>query len=35
MEPFYTGPEKMAAQMKADYAKSAKVIKTANIHIEP
>jgi tripartite-type tricarboxylate transporter receptor subunit TctC len=35
MEPFYTGPEKMAAQMKADYAESAKVIKTANIHIEP
>jgi tripartite-type tricarboxylate transporter receptor subunit TctC len=35
MEAFFTGPEKMAAQMQADYAESAKVIKTANIHIEP
>jgi tripartite-type tricarboxylate transporter receptor subunit TctC len=34
MEPFFTGPEKMAAQMKADYAESAKVIRTANIRIE-
>ena len=35
MEPFYTGPEKMAAQMKADYAEAANIIKTANIKIEP
>jgi tripartite-type tricarboxylate transporter receptor subunit TctC len=34
MEPFHTGPEKMAAQMKADYAESAKVIRTSNIRIE-
>ena len=34
MEPFHTGPEKMAAQMKSDYAESAKVIKTANIKME-
>lgn len=34
MEPFHTGPEKMAAQMKADYAETARVIKTANIRIE-
>ena len=34
MEPYHTGPEKMAAQMKADYAESARVIKTANIKIE-
>jgi tripartite-type tricarboxylate transporter receptor subunit TctC len=34
MEPYHTGPEKMAAQMKADYAETARVIKTANIRIE-
>ena len=34
MEPFHTGPEKMAAQMKADYAETARVIKTANIKME-
>ncbi|MGZ5094761.1 MAG: Bug family tripartite tricarboxylate transporter substrate binding protein [Burkholderiales bacterium] len=34
MEPYYTGPEKMAAQMKADYAETARVIKTANIKME-
>ncbi len=34
MEPFHTGPEKMAAQMKADYAENANIIKSANIKIE-
>ncbi len=34
MEPYYSGPEKMAAQMKLDYAESAKVIKIANIRME-
>ena len=34
MEPFHTGPEKMAAQMKSDYAENAKIIKAANIRIE-
>ena len=34
MEPFFTGPEKMAAQMRADHAESAKVIKISNIRIE-
>jgi len=34
MEPFYTGPEKMAAQMAADYAETARIIKTANIKLE-
>jgi len=34
MEPFHTGPEKMAAQMKSDYAETVKVIKTANIKIK-
>jgi tripartite-type tricarboxylate transporter receptor subunit TctC len=34
MEPFHTGPEKMAAQMKSDYAETSKIIKTANIKIE-
>jgi len=34
MEPHHTGPEKMAAQMKVDYAETARVIKTANIKIE-
>jgi len=34
MEPFFTGPQKMAAQMKSDYAESAKVIKVANIKVE-
>ena len=34
MEPWHLGPEKTAAQMKADYAESAKVIKTANIKLE-
>ena len=34
MDPYYTGPEKMAAQMKADYAETAKIIKAVNIKIE-
>ena len=34
MEPFHTGPEKMAAQMRSDYAENAKVIKAANIKID-
>jgi tripartite-type tricarboxylate transporter receptor subunit TctC len=34
MEPWHSGPEKMAVQMKADHAESAKVIKIANIKIE-
>lgn len=34
MEPFHTGPEKMAAQMKADHAETARVIKAANIKLE-
>ena len=34
MEPFHTGPEKMAAQMKADYAETAGLIKTANIKLD-
>jgi tripartite-type tricarboxylate transporter receptor subunit TctC len=34
MEPHHTGPEKMAAQMQADRAESAKVIKIANIKLE-
>jgi tripartite-type tricarboxylate transporter receptor subunit TctC len=34
MEPFHSGPQKMAAQMKADHAENARIIKTANINIE-
>ncbi len=34
MEPFHTGPEKMAAQMKADHVETARIIKTANIKME-
>jgi tripartite-type tricarboxylate transporter receptor subunit TctC len=34
MEPYHSGPEKMALQMKSDYAEGAKVIKAANIKIE-
>jgi tripartite-type tricarboxylate transporter receptor subunit TctC len=34
MEPHHTGPEKMAAQMKADYAETIRVVKTANIKME-
>jgi tripartite-type tricarboxylate transporter receptor subunit TctC len=34
MDPFFTGPEKMAAQMRADHAESAKVIKLSHIKIE-
>ena len=34
MEPYHSGPEKMAAQMKSDYAENAKIIKAANIKIE-
>ncbi len=34
MEPFHSGPQKMAAQMKADYAENAHIIKAANIRIE-
>jgi tripartite-type tricarboxylate transporter receptor subunit TctC len=33
MEPAFSGPEKMAAQMKADFAENARIIKTANIKI--
>ena len=33
MEPFHSGPEKMAAAMKADYAENARIIRTANIKI--
>ncbi len=34
MEPYHSGPQKMAAQMKADYAENGKIIRTANIKIE-
>lgn len=34
MEPFHSGPDKTAAQMKADYAQNAKIIKAANIKVE-
>ena len=34
MEPWHLGPEKTAAQMKADHNESARVIKTANIKLE-
>ncbi len=34
MDPYHSGPEKMAAQMKLDHAEAAKVIKAANIRIE-
>lgn len=34
MDPFHSGPEKMAAQMKADYAEAARIIKAANIKME-
>ena len=34
MEPYHSGPQKMAAQMKADYAENGKIIKAANIKIE-
>ena len=34
MEPSHTGPQQMAAQMKSDYAETAKIIKAANIKIE-
>jgi len=34
MEPWHLGPEKTAAQLKADYAESFKVIKAANIKME-
>jgi tripartite-type tricarboxylate transporter receptor subunit TctC len=34
MEPYHTGPERMAAQMKVDYAETVKIIKTANIKLE-
>ena len=34
MEPFHTGPEKMAAQMKADHVETARIIKAANIKME-
>jgi tripartite-type tricarboxylate transporter receptor subunit TctC len=34
MEPYHTGPEKMAAQMKSDYTETARIIKTANIKME-
>ena len=34
MEPYHTGPEKLAAQMKADYAETARIVKTANIKLE-
>lgn len=34
MEPYHSGPEKMAAQMKVDYAENLRVVKTANIKLE-
>jgi len=34
VEPFISGPEQFAALMKADFAKWAKVIRTANIKID-
>lgn len=34
MDPYHSGPARMAAQMKSDYAESAKVIKAANIRLE-
>jgi tripartite-type tricarboxylate transporter receptor subunit TctC len=34
MEPFHSGPAKMAAQMKADHAENARIIKAANVRIE-
>jgi tripartite-type tricarboxylate transporter receptor subunit TctC len=34
MEPAHSGPAKMAAQMKSDYAENAKIIKAANVRIE-
>lgn len=34
MEPYHTGPEKMTAQMKSDYAETVKVVKAANIKME-
>jgi tripartite-type tricarboxylate transporter receptor subunit TctC len=34
MEPFHTGPQKMAEQMRLDYAAAARIIKTANIKIQ-
>ncbi len=33
-EPYTTTPEQLAAQMKADFAKYAKIIKAANIRID-
>ena len=34
LEPFYSTPDQFAALMKADMARFAKIIKTANIKIE-
>jgi tripartite-type tricarboxylate transporter receptor subunit TctC len=34
MDPYYSGPEKMMALMKADYAETARIIKEAKIKIE-
>jgi tripartite-type tricarboxylate transporter receptor subunit TctC len=34
MEPYHSGPQKMAAQMKADYAENARIIKAAHIRLE-
>jgi tripartite-type tricarboxylate transporter receptor subunit TctC len=34
MEPYHSGPEKMAAQMKLDHAENGRVIKAANIRLE-
>jgi hypothetical protein len=33
MEPYHTGPQKMAEQMRADYAENARIIKAANIKV--
>jgi tripartite-type tricarboxylate transporter receptor subunit TctC len=34
MDPWHTGPAKMAAQMKEDYAETLHIIKTANIKLD-
>jgi tripartite-type tricarboxylate transporter receptor subunit TctC len=33
-EPYHSDPQKMGAQMKADYAENARIIKVANIRLE-
>jgi len=34
MEPYHTGPEKMAAEMKRAFEETAKVVKMANIKVD-